>query len=146
VNAAAQFLTDSEIEWLKKHHTAVLVTIRRDGSPQTSNVAIGFNGTEAHVSVTAERAKTRNLQRDPRGVLHVLGDNFGQYASLAVDAVVGPVSVEPGDQAGIDLLALYESVSAKPHPDPDEFFAAMVTDHRLLLRLIPRSGRVWGIG
>jgi PPOX class probable F420-dependent enzyme len=145
VTAAAQFLTESEIEWLKKHHSAVLVTIRRDGSPQTSNVVFGFDGTEAHVSVTADRAKTRNLQRDPRGVLHVLGDHFGQYASLAVDAVVGPVSVEPGDQAGLDLLTLNEFVGGKPHPDPDEFFAAMVTDRRLLLRLIPRSGGVWGV-
>jgi hypothetical protein len=93
----------------------------------------------AKVSVTDDRAKTRNLRRDPRGVLHVLGDSFWQHASVQVTASVGPVSATPGDAVGQELLAVYEAITGSPHPDPQEFFEAMVTDRRLVLRLTPVS-------
>ena len=132
--------------WLQTRHQTVLVTTKKDGSPQSSNVAFVFDGTVAHVSVTATRAKTHNLRRDPRGLLHVLGDHFYQYASIPVIAELGPVSLEPGDQAGRDLLTLYNALSATPHPDRDEFFAAMVAEQRLRLSLTPVGGRGYGIG
>jgi len=139
-------LPESLATWLQTRHQTILVTIKKDGSPQSSNVAFAFDGTAAYVSVTAGRAKTHNLRRDPRGLLHVPGDHFGQYASVPVLATLGPVSVEPGDQAGQDLLALYNTLSETPHPDPDDFYAAMVSDRRLRLTLTPTGGRGYGIG
>lgn len=127
------------LAWLAGRHQAVLVTIRADGSPQTSNVMYALLDGVAKVSVTDDRAKTRNLRRDPRGVLHVLGDNFWQHASAQVTASVGPVSTTPGDAVGQELLAVYEVITGSPHPDPDEFFEAMVADRRLVLRLTPVS-------
>jgi hypothetical protein len=47
------------------------------------------------------------------------------------------VTTEPGDDAGQALLRLYERISGGPHPDPDEFYTAMVQDHRLVLSLTP---------
>ena len=123
--------------WLAAHHQAVLVTLRADGSPQTSNVAYAWQDGVAKVSVTEDRAKTRNLQRDRRAVLHVLGDTFWQYVSVTVEASVGPVSTAPGDAVGRELLEVYGAVSGGPHPDPAEFFEAMVADRRLVLRLAP---------
>ncbi len=135
----AAVLPESLVAWLADRHQAVLVTLRRDGSPQTSNIAFAYDAASGtfEVSVTDDRAKTRNLRRDPRGVLHVLGDSFWGYASISVRATPGEVSTEPGDEAGQALLRLYERVSGGPHPDPDEFYAAMVSDHRLVLRLSP---------
>ena len=115
------------------------MTLRADGTPQTSNLAFALVDGVAKVSVTDDRAKTRNLRRDPRAVLHVLGDSFYQYASVRVSAEVGPVTTEPGDAAGRELLEVYETITGGPHPDPAEFFAAMVTDRRLVLRLTPTS-------
>ena len=122
----------------------MLVTLRSDGSPQSSNVATLFDGSVFRVSVTDDRAKTRNLRRDPRAIMHVLGPDFWQYASVSCTAELGPVSTQPGDQAGQDLLALHDSASDTPHPDPGEFFAAMVPDRRLLLVL--RPGSIAGTG
>lgn len=56
---------------------------------------------------------THNLQHDPKGVLHVLGDNFGAYMSVPVEASLGAVSTTPGDVSGRELLAVYE-VSTTP--------------------------------
>lgn len=124
-------------EWLASHHQAVLVTLRGDGSPQTSNLAYDWYDGRARVSVTADRAKTVNLRRDPRGVLHVLGDTFWQYASVRVSATLGAVTAEPGDAAGRELLEVYERISGGAHPDPQQFFEAMVTERRLVLSLAP---------
>jgi PPOX class probable F420-dependent enzyme len=114
---------------------AVLVTLRRDGSPQTSNVAFTLADGVARVSVTDDRAKTRNLRRDPRCVLHVLGSTFWEYASYPARASLSAVTAEPGDAVGRELLEVYETITGSPHPDPDEFFAAMVAERRLVLRL-----------
>ncbi|GGM00908.1 TIGR03618 family F420-dependent PPOX class oxidoreductase [Nakamurella endophytica] len=135
----AEPLTDDARRWLAEHRNAVLITLRSDGSPQSSNVTARFDGSAFQVSVTADRAKTRNLARDARAVLHVLGSDFWSYASVSCTAELGPVSTEPGDAAGRDLLALHDAVDTRPHPDPEEFFAAMVADRRLVLTLHPLS-------
>ena len=132
-------LTEEVREWLSARHKAILITLRADGSPQSSNVSTAFDGAVFRVSVTADRAKTRNLLRDPRGTMHVLGSDFWGYASVACTAQVGPVSREPGDQSGQDLLSLYNTISRTPHPDPEEFMQAMVDERRLVLTLHPQS-------
>ena len=129
-------INDTVREWLKEHHRAVFVTLRRDGSPQTSNLSYVYDGDTFRISVTDDRAKTNNARRDPRVVLHVLGDSFWQYVSIQATASVGEVTTEPGDAAGQELLEVYEGI-AGPHPDHDEYFAAMVKDRRLILTLTP---------
>ncbi len=132
-------LTDAARGWLTGRTKAVLVTTRADGAPQSSNVLVAFDGAEFRVSVTADRAKTRNLSRDPRAIVHVLGDDFWSYASVSCVATLGAVTTAPGDDAGRDLLDVYETITGERHPEPDEFFAAMVAERRLVLRLDPRS-------
>ncbi|MBA3906585.1 MAG: TIGR03618 family F420-dependent PPOX class oxidoreductase [Pseudonocardiales bacterium] len=133
------------VTWLRPRHQAVLATTRRDGTPQTSNIVFGFDGTRAAISVTTSRAKTANMSRNPGVVLHVLGDSFWEYASISCTAMLGPVSLQPGDEAGRDLLALYDQVSGAAHPDPDEFFQAMVTEGRLVAFLTPISAVTSGL-
>jgi hypothetical protein len=47
------------------------------------------------------------------------------------------VTTEPGDAAGQALLDVYQRITGGPHPDPQEFFDAMVEQHRLVLSLAP---------
>jgi PPOX class probable F420-dependent enzyme len=129
--------TEAAREWLTGRTRVVLITIRGDGSPQSSNVLAAFDGTSYRVSVTADRAKTRNLARDPRAVVHVVGDDFWSFASVSCRATLGDVTTTPGDEAGRALLETYEAITRKPHTDPDEFFAAMVGERRLVLTLTP---------
>ena len=131
--------TDPARDWLTGRTRAVLITTRADGSPQSSNVLTAFDGTTFRVSVTADRAKTRNLARDPRAVVHVVGDDFWSYASVSCRATLGDVTTTPGDAAGRALLDTYEAITGERHADPDEFFAAMVGERRLVLTLVPTS-------
>jgi len=78
------------LDLVAAHNRAVLATIKRDGRPQLSNVIYAWDpGTQtARVSVTADRAKTRNAARDPRVSLHVSATDFWSYAVVEGDAVL----------------------------------------------------------
>jgi PPOX class probable F420-dependent enzyme len=126
--------TDDARQFLADHHWGVLATRKSsDGRPQLSNVAYALIDGEIRVSLTDSRAKTANVRRDPRVSLHVTSDDFWTYVVAEGTARLSPVATEPGDQTCRRLLELYESVSDKPHDDPDEFHAAMVDEGRLEL-------------
>jgi len=125
------------LEFARPRRNGVLITLKADGRPQSSNVvyAIDDEGV-VRVSITADRAKTRNLQRDPRASMHVNADDFWSYVVLEGDAELSPVATDPGDATVDELIALYRANGGE-HPDWDEFRSAMVRDRRLVLRLRP---------
>ena len=121
--------------FLSEHNHGVLMTLKRDGRPQASNISYHFADGVARVSVTNNRAKTRNLRRDARGSLYVTSKDFWRFVVAEGNAELSDVTTSPGDAAGRELLEVYNAISAEPHPDPDEFFQAMVADERLVIRL-----------
>jgi PPOX class probable F420-dependent enzyme len=128
---------DDALTFLRDHRNGVLVTLKRDGRPQSSNIvyALGDDGI-VRISVTATRAKTRNVARDPRVSLHVNRDDFWAYAVIEGDAELSAVSTEPGDEAGQLLADLYRSLGGE-HPDWDDYFRSMVADQRQVLSIRP---------
>lgn len=121
------------------HSQSVLVTLKRDGRPQLSNVLHGWYPDEgvARISVTAQRAKTRNVSRDHRVSLYVVGDDFWNYAVLDGDAQLTSVATRPGDEAVTALIDLYRTISGKEHPDWDEYTQAMIAEDRQVLTVTP---------
>jgi PPOX class probable F420-dependent enzyme len=116
---------------------SVLVTIKKDGRPQLSNVlhTIDDDGV-IRVSVTADRAKYHNLAREPWAALHVTRDDFYAYAVLESGVTLSPIAESVGDAAVEELVALYRSLMGE-HPNWDEYRATMVKDRRLVVRLAP---------
>ncbi|MEP6625605.1 MAG: PPOX class F420-dependent oxidoreductase [Acidimicrobiia bacterium] len=125
--------------FVRAHRNGVLTTIRRDGRPQLSNIiyAVDDGGT-IRISVTASRAKTKNLQRDPRAALYVVGSDFWSYAVIDGPAELSPVAAAPDDATVDELVELYRSLGGE-HDDWDEYRRAMVADGRLVVRLTPTS-------
>jgi PPOX class probable F420-dependent enzyme len=121
----------------------VLVTLRKDGRPQLSNVTYGWDaGTQTiRISTTDDRAKTRNLRRDPRATFHVTSGDFWSYVVVDGQAELSAVAAGPDDAAVRELIDLYRAVRGD-HPDWDDFRAAMVRDRRLVVRL--RAERAYG--
>ncbi|WP_432193685.1 PPOX class F420-dependent oxidoreductase [Streptomyces sp. bgisy027] len=133
---------------LAESHGGVLVTLKRDGRPQLSNVSHAYYPDERiiRVSITDDRAKTRNLRRDPRASYHVTTPDRWAYAVAEGTADLAPVAQDPYDATVEELVRLYRDVQGE-HPDWEDFRAAMVGDRRLVLRLhveraygVPRSG------
>ena len=59
-------LSDATLALLDGRNYAVLATINRDGSPQTSVMWIGHDGNDLLFSTVEGRVKHRNMRRDPR--------------------------------------------------------------------------------
>jgi PPOX class probable F420-dependent enzyme len=131
---------EQTVDFVRTNRQGVLTTLRRDGRPQISNIIYGLDdGGTIRISVTADRAKTKNLQRDPRASLYVCGDNFWAYVVVEGEAELSPVASDPADATVEELIALYRSLSGE-HPDWQEYRRAMVADRRLVVRLRPTRG------
>jgi PPOX class probable F420-dependent enzyme len=128
---------DTALDYARAHRRAVLITLKSDGRPQSSNVMhwTGADGV-VRVSVTDTRAKVRNVRRDRRVSLHVTADDFWSYVVLEGEAELTPVATSPGDETVDELVAYYRALNGE-HPDWDDYRAAMVADQRLVLRLRP---------
>ncbi|MEV6805005.1 PPOX class F420-dependent oxidoreductase [Streptomyces sp. NPDC017405] len=135
---------DALLRLLSAGHGGVLVTLRRDGRPQLSNVSHAYDPAERiiRISVTDDRAKTRNLRRDPRASYHVTGEDRRAYTVAEGTAELTPVAADPHDETVTELIRLYRDVLGE-HPDWDDYRAAMVRDRRLVVRL--RVERAYGI-
>lgn len=116
-------------------HNGVLTTIRRDGRPQLSNIVYLLTDGTARISVTDDRAKTKNLRRDARASLYVPGSSFWSYVVLDGTVALSPVASDPGDATVDELVDVYRRVQGKEHPDWDEFRTVMVQERRLVVRL-----------
>lgn len=116
-------------------HQGVLVTLKRDGRPQVSNVAYVLGADDViRISVTDDRAKTANLRRDPRASLHVTRDDFYAYAVVEGDAALLPVAQDPHDATADTLVEYYRAVAGE-HDDWEDYRRAMVADRRLVIEL-----------
>ncbi|WP_427165516.1 PPOX class F420-dependent oxidoreductase [Streptomyces sp. C1-1] len=135
---------DTLLELLSDHRGGVLVTLKRDGRPQLSNVSHHYDPDERiiRISVTDDRAKTRNLRRDPRVSYHVSSPDRRAYTVVEGTADLSPVAKDPHDDTVEELIRHYREVLGE-HPDWDDYRAAMVRDGRLVLRL--RVERAYGI-
>jgi PPOX class probable F420-dependent enzyme len=121
----------------------VLVTLRRDGWPQLSNVLHTYDPATrlVRVSITADRAKARNLARDPRASFHVASNDFWSWAVADGTAELTPVAADPQDATVAELVDVYRAISGD-HPNWDEYRATMVADRRLVVQL--HVDRVYG--
>ncbi|MET8289058.1 PPOX class F420-dependent oxidoreductase [Streptomyces sp. NPDC048448] len=127
---------DALLKLLSEYKGGVLATLKRDGRPQLSNVVHAYSPDEdvIRVSLTDDRAKTRNLRRDPRASYHVTSDDRWAYTVAEGTAELTPVAADPHDETVEELVRLYRDLMGE-HPDWDDYRAAMVRDRRLVLRL-----------
>jgi PPOX class probable F420-dependent enzyme len=126
------------LEFVAGRKWGVLATVKSDGRPQLSNVGYAYDADQqlVRVSVTADRAKTRNLERDPRVTLHVSSDDFWGWVAVEGTAELTPVAAERDDATVEELVAYYRGINGE-HPDWDDYRAAMVRDRRRVVRFRP---------
>jgi PPOX class probable F420-dependent enzyme len=125
------------VDFARTTRQSVLTTIRRNGRPQLSNVlhAVGDDGL-IRISVTADRAKYKNLARDPWAALHVTREDFYAYAVVEAAVELSAVASAPDDAAVAELVDHYRSLMGE-HEDWDAYRRAMVTERRVVVRLRP---------
>jgi PPOX class probable F420-dependent enzyme len=130
---------DRAMEWAATRKHAVLITLRKDGRAQSSDVSYAVIDDAIVISLTSDRAKTANMRRDPRIVAHITDPGSWSYVSFDGVAELGDVTTDPQDQTADDLVDYYERVAGQAHPDWDDYRAAMIDEKRQLLRIRPTS-------
>jgi PPOX class probable F420-dependent enzyme len=128
---------DELLEFVRPRHHMLLITTRANGTPQASPVSGGVD-TEGRIVISSypDRAKSTNVERDPRTSVVVLSDEWdGPWVQVdgSGEVIQLPDAVEP-------LVDYYRSISGE-HPDWDEYREAMQKQGKCLIRITPER---WG--
>lgn len=113
-----------------------LVTLKRDGRPQVSTIdyLADPGASLIRASSTADRAKVRNLARDPRASIYVTRPDGWSYAVAEGIVTLTPAATDRADATVEELIEVYRGIAGE-HPDWDDYRRAMVADQRLVIRL-----------
>jgi PPOX class probable F420-dependent enzyme len=126
------------LAWAETKRHGVLITLRRDGRPQSSDIVFAVIDGGISISVTHDRAKTRNVIRDGRVVLHVTDPSSWSYVSIDATAVVSAVTTSPDDATANELITIYKAIAGE-HDNWDEYRQAMISEGRCVVRVTPNS-------
>jgi PPOX class probable F420-dependent enzyme len=136
-------LTDEELSGLLAgQRFGALATNKSSGHPHLSTVLYTWDPRQrvVRISTIADRLKVRQLHKDPFCALYVTSDDFWSYAVAEGEAELSPVTTEPGDEVGMELLAMQAGL-ADP-ADAAAFLRQMVADRRLVIRI--SASRLYG--
>jgi len=129
---------DRALAFAAGRRNALLTTLRSDGRPQQSVVFYLLDGDRFTISLTATRAKTKNLRRDPRAALYVPSDDVFVWAGFDGRVELSDVARDPHDDV-VDQLVEYYRRSIGEHEDWEDYRRTMVEDQRLVATFVPTS-------
>ena len=89
----ADLLSDEALALIESAAVATLVTLDGDGSPHVSSAWIGLEDGEIVIGTLAEQRKLRNIRRDPRVALTVLGDRVNAAGPCRSSLVINGTPV-----------------------------------------------------
>jgi PPOX class probable F420-dependent enzyme len=129
-------LTRGEIDaFLEERHTLIVATLRHDGWPQMTTVWYRWDGEAFWISTNRDRAKYRNIERDPR--VTVLVDAPPRETSVAG---YGAAEVVARDDAAYDGAL---AIVSRYVEDGRAYLDERRDDPRVLIRIQPRKLVSW---
>src|ERR1700684_3258202 len=118
-------LSEATLRLLDGRNYAVLATVNPDGSPQTSVMWVGRDGSDLLFSTLEGRVKHRNMLRDPRVSVSVLDSADPEnYVELRGRVTMTP---DPDRLLHIQLSRKYDGTD--PGPDAPG-------RHRVIVRMV----------
>ena len=129
-------LSRPEIErFLEERHTVIVATLRRDGRPHLTTTWYRWDGDAFWLSTNRDRAKYRNLHRDPRVTLLV--DNPPAETSVVGYGTAEFVAFDQDAREGaLAIVRRYVD-------DPDGYLAEREGEPRVLIRVRPDRMVTW---
>lgn len=128
---------DQALTWAAERKTAVLITLRKDGRAQSSDITYLVDDGQIVISLTDSRAKTKNMRRDNRVVLHITAPDAWSYVSFDGTVELSAVATSTDDEVADQLVDYFERVTGQAHPDWDEYRQAMVDEGRMIVTFTP---------
>jgi PPOX class probable F420-dependent enzyme len=123
-------IPDSHVDLLawETRSFAHVATIGPDGEPQSSPVWFEWDGTHIKFSLTTNRQKYRNLQRDKRASFSVI-DPANSYRYIEIRGELDEIEPDPD----IDFI----SRMAKKYIDKDRYPWHKEGDERVVMKVKP---------
>ncbi len=124
---------DGLLDFARERHHYALITMRKDGRPQVSPVTGGVDGDgRIVISTYPERAKAKNLRREPAVSVLVMSDDF-DGAWVQVDGTAEVLDM-PSQEAEDGLVEYFRCIAGE-HDDWDDYRAAMRKQGKSLIRI-----------
>ena len=130
-------LTDAQREFLSQNHNGALTTFRRNGAAQMSIVTCGIYDDGVAFTTTGDRAKLRNLRRDPRCTILVGTDDWRNFVVLEGEARLVGVDNASEDEYRETLRNVYRTAAGQEHTNWPEYDQAMRDDRRFGVIVTP---------
>jgi PPOX class probable F420-dependent enzyme len=121
-------LDSTVVRLAKGKNLAAVVTLMPDGQPQAQFTWIDTDGDHLLVNTEPQRQRYKNLQRDPRVTVLILGDNPWDYAEVR-----GHVDGEVRGQEARDHIDFL----AKKYVDADSYPNPIGPEGRVILKIAP---------
>jgi PPOX class probable F420-dependent enzyme len=102
-------------ELIEKGPLAHLTTLNSSGAPQVTVVWVGIQGEEFVISHLAVHQKVKNIRRDPRVALSMLGDKTNAQGLREYLVVYGNARVTEG--GAVELLQRLTPIYLGPNAD-----------------------------
>ena len=118
-------------------HRGVLTTFRRSGAAQMSIISCGPMGDGVAFTVTHDRVKLKNLQRNPSCSLLVSNESWWGFVVLEGRAeIISADNTEP-EKLRLALRDAYRTCSGEEHSNWEEYDKAMRDDRRSVIIVVP---------
>jgi hypothetical protein len=128
-------LTDRQVEFLEKHHSAAMITVTESGVAKVARIGVALLEGRLWSSATQDRTRTKRLRRDPRSTLFVFEPGFAWLAlETTVDILDGPDAPEKN----LQLMRLMQNRPTGPltwfgeELDEKGFLDRMTVEKRLV--------------
>jgi PPOX class probable F420-dependent enzyme len=121
-------------EFFAEPRNAIVIGVRRDGTPQATPNWFSFDGGKFYVSTTRKRAKYHVFKRDPRVVLLIDDAESRRYVQVA-----GTVAIHEDVRPVLPIFRKTRIKHSVPVPEDEEFIASLEADERVLLEITPEG-------
>ncbi len=130
-------MQDNVRQFVAEHNHGVLTTFRRNGAAQMSIITCGPYREGVAFTTTADRAKLRNLKRDPRCSPLISQDDWWGFVVLEGRAELLSPGNTNDEELRLALREVYRAASGQEHPNWEEYDQAMRDDQRSVVIVVP---------
>lgn len=123
--------------FMKGNNHAVLSTFRKNGATQLSIVSSGPFRDGVAFTTTSDRAKLKNLYRDPRCSLLVAKPDWWGFVVLEGKATIMDADNTNADELRDAFREVYRAASHSEHPNWTEYDQAMRDQDRAIVIVVP---------
>src|SRR5436309_2605797 len=112
-------LNEGMLDFIREHKSAIVVTVRPDGSSHTARVTAGVVDGKVWTTGTQTRVRVKHLRSNPRASIAIVA-NDGRWLGIEAN-----VTLLDGPDAPQLCLAL-RSANGQAPKDVDEFLRTMI--------------------